>query len=50
MNTHVAVWRQVEKVEEDRTPPVHPVDAIPDADAFASLFITFIVKQQPCHE
>lgn len=44
--THFVFCRAVKVVEEDGTPPVHPVDAIPDTDASAGLLITFILEQQ----
>lgn len=49
-NTHFALWGAEQIVEEDGTPPVHPVDALPDADASAGLLITFILKQQACQK
>ena len=45
-DAHLALWGTVQIVEEDGTPPVHPVDAIPDTDASAGLLVTFILKQQ----
>lgn len=29
---------------------MHPVDALPDADAFAGLLIAFVLEQQACGE
>lgn len=29
---------------------MHPVDALPDADAFAGLLIAFVLEQQACRE
>ena len=47
---HLALRGAVHVVEEDGTPPVHPVDALPDADASAGLFVPSVVKQQACQE
>lgn len=49
-NTHIALRGAVQIVEEDGAPPVHQVDALPDTDASAGLFITFILKQQACEK
>lgn len=46
--THVALWGAEQIVEEDGTPPVHPVDALPDTDTSPGLFVTFILKQRAC--
>lgn len=40
----------VQIVEEDGAAAVHPVDALPDADAFAGLLIAFVLEQQACGE
>lgn len=45
-NTHLVLWGAVQIVEEDGTPPVHPVDALPDTYASAGLLIAFVLKQQ----
>ena len=49
-NTHLVFCGAVQVVEEDGTPPVHPVDALPDTDASAGLLITFILEQQAWKE
>lgn len=43
---HLAPGGAVQIVEEDGTPLVHPADALPDTDASAGLFVTFILEQQ----
>lgn len=45
-DTHFILWGAVQVVEEDGTPPVHPVDALPDTHASPSLLFTFILEQQ----
>lgn len=47
---HLVLRGAVQIVEEDGAPPVHPVDALPDADAFAGLLIAFVLEQQACGE
>lgn len=43
---HLILRGAVEIVEEDRTPLVHPADALPDTDASAGLLVTFVLEQQ----
>lgn len=43
---HLALGGAVQIVEEDRTPLVHPADALPDTDASAGLLVTLILEQQ----
>lgn len=47
---HLVLRGAVQIVEENGAPSVHPVDTLPDADAFASLLIAFVLEQQACGE